>query len=285
MHGTSGGYVTNLTDHSSSDPDNGDLAGYVRGWNQAMSMTELVIGAALGFVLAQLALHGTSYLLKWLRTDGARGRLRRILPMKGSAVGGFFVRYAAPISVSAALVLMGAWAVGDYLKARAAHGTAMASTFDATPAAPPADGQDVADAHPAAPAAIPAVRHEAAAPQEVAAADPYADPEFKVRRKPHKSMTLKETLLEKSEARARADLLRETQQHMQRSQYDCEAADRAAKYVAADLDVWGFAAWQMKYFPTNNYKGATLAQCKDVNNVIDPSWLNLQSAVAQGDRH
>jgi hypothetical protein len=105
----------------------------------------------------------------------------------------------------------------------------------------------------------------------VAGIDPYADPDFKVRHKPRKTLSLKETLLLKSEARARAELLRETQQHLHRSQYDCEAADRAARYVSAGLDVWGFAAWQMKYFPTNNYKGATLAQCRDVSNVIDPS--------------
>jgi hypothetical protein len=54
--------------------------------------------------------------------------------------------------------------------------------------------------------------------------------------------------------------------------------------VAAGLDVWGFAAWQMKYFPTNNYKGATLVQCHDVGNVIDPSWLELRSTVARDNR-
>jgi hypothetical protein len=250
-----------------------------------MSMTELVLGAALGFVLAQIALLGISSLLGRLPADSARKWLRRVAPAPGSAVVAFFVRYAAPLGVSAALLLMGAWAVSDYLKARAAHNAAMASTFDAAPTAPAAEGQDAQDAAaPAAPAQAASHLVAASAPAEVASVDPYADPDFKVRRKAHKSMTLKETLLEKSESRARADLLRETQQHMHRSQYDCEAADRAAKYVAADLDVWGFSSWQLKYFPTNNYKGATLTQCKDVTNVIDPSWLNLQSAVAQGSR-
>jgi hypothetical protein len=31
----------------------------------------------------------------------------------------------------------------------------------------------------------------------------------------------------------------------------------------------------------DGYKGATLAGCKDIPNVLDPSPLNLQSTVAQ----
>ena len=93
-------------------------------------------------------------------------------------------------------------------------------------------------------------------------------------------MSLKETLVQRSEAKARADLLREIQQHVHRSQYDCEATERANKYLNAGLDVWGFATWQLKYFPMNSYKGATLPQCRDVENVVDPSGLDLQSTVA-----
>jgi hypothetical protein len=249
-----------------------------------MNMVELVLASALGFVLAQLALAGVSQLAGWVRTEPGRARLRRLIPIPGSAAFGFFVRYAAPIGVSAALLLMGAWAVSDYLKASAAHNASLASSFDASSAAA---APEQADSPAPAPTAVP-VRSppaEAQEPATAAAADPYADPEFKVEHKRHKAPSLKETLLEKSEARARADLLRETQQHMQRSQYDCEAADRAAKYVSAGLDVWGFAAWQLKYFPTNNYKGATLAQCQDISNVIDPSWLELQSTVARDNHH
>jgi hypothetical protein len=251
-----------------------------------MSMVELVFGAALGFVVAQLALYGVSNLLGFARTGRLRQWLRRAVPLPGSAAFAFFVRYAAPIGVSAALLLMGGWAVSDYLKARAAHSEELASSFDAAPAAP-AEPQGPQGSQGPAPAAAVPVR--STAPEVAAAAaadsvDPYADPDFKVRHTRHKSASLKETLLEKSEARARADLLRETQQHVRRSQYDCEAADRAAKYLAAGLDVWGFAAWQLKYFPTNNYKGATLPECQDVNHIIDPSWLELQSTVAR-DNH
>jgi hypothetical protein len=245
-----------------------------------MSMVELVFGAALGFVLAQLALYGVSHLLAWTRTGHARPWLRRIAQLPGPAVFGFFVRYAAPIGVSAALLLMGAWAVSDYLKARAAHSAALASSFDpGSPASP-----EQAEPPATAPAPVRPAPPEVVEPETAATIDPYADPEFKVQRKPRKAPSLKETLLQKSEARARADLLRETQQHLHRSQYDCEAADRAAKYAAAGLDVWGFAAWQLKYFPTNNYTGATLPQCRDVSNVIDPSWLELRSTVAR-DNH
>ena len=85
------------------------------------------------------------------------------------------------------------------------------------------------------------------------ASDPYADSEFKVHRRPHRAgtpLSLKETLLQRSEAKARDDLLKQIQQHMDRSQYDCEAAERANKYLKADSDVWGFSSWQLKYFPT-----------------------------------
>jgi len=250
-----------------------------------MSMVEIVFGAALGFVLAQLALAGVSHLLHWARSERARPWLRRVR-LPGSALFAFFVRYAAPIGVSAALMLMGGWAVSDYLKARAAHNAALASSFDPGSTAAPEPRDPPAAAPVPAPVSVP-VHSAPAEVVEVAKAatvDPYADPEFKVQRKPRKTPSLKEALLEKSEARARADLLRETQQHLHRSQYDCEAADRAARYVAAGLDVWGFAAWQMKYFPTNNYKGATLAACRDVGNVIDPSWLELRSTVARDNR-
>ncbi len=117
-------------------------------------------------------------------------------------------------------------------------------------------------------------------------ADPYTDAEFKVRHASHRgALSLKETLLQKSEAKARAELLAETEQHASRSQYDCEAAQRATKYLKAGLDVWGFAAWQLKYYPTDSYQGATLAQCKDIQNVIDPGSLDLKSTLAQENHH
>jgi hypothetical protein len=49
--------------------------------------------------------------------------------------------------------------------------------------------------------------------------------------------------------------------------------------------VWGFAAWQLKYFPVEGYKGATLAACKDIPNVVEPTQLDLQSTLAQEAGH
>jgi hypothetical protein len=115
--------------------------------------------------------------------------------------------------------------------------------------------------------------------------DPYADPDYKVHRRAHRpgsALSLRETLLQRSEAKAHAELLRDMQLHASRSQYDCEAAERAGRYLKAGLDVWGFAAWQLKYFPVEGYKGATLAGCKDLPNVVDPTQPDLQSTVAQG---
>jgi hypothetical protein len=109
------------------------------------------------------------------------------------------------------------------------------------------------------------------------------DPAFKVLHKPRRAgaaPSLKEALVQKSETRARNELMRELQQHVHRSQYDCEAAAHADKYLKAGLDVWGFATWQVKYFPVDGYRGATLDQCRPIKNVVASS-VDLQSAVAQ----
>ncbi len=242
-----------------------------------MSMTQLVLGAACGFLIAQGALYGIGRLLGWMRRGQLSGLVRVLLPAPGSTFLGVFIKYAAPVGVSAALVTLGVWAVSDYLAAKSAR-NAEAKLFDsAEPAATPQQhGTQVAAA---------AVTEAPAEPAQPAlpALDPYADPSFKVQhrvRRPGAAPSLKETLIERSEARARSELLRDLQQHAQRSQYDCEAAARADRYLKAGLDVWGFAAWQVKYFPADVYRGATLEQCKDIKNVLASS-LDLQAAVAQ----
>jgi hypothetical protein len=155
----------------------------------------------------------------------------------------------------------------------------MANTFD-----PPAAENAAVESHveeAAATNAATKVAPAAAAP--VSSVDPYSDPDFRVHRRAHRAgtpLTLKETLVQKSEAKARAELLQDTRLRVQRSQYDCETLDRVEKYLKADLDVWGFSAWQAKYFPAEAYKGATLPQCQDINDVIDHSGLDLQSTVA-----
>jgi hypothetical protein len=246
-----------------------------------MSMTQLVIGTALGFMVAQGVLYPIKRLAGWLQRDEVRRQIRSVTYAPGPALVSGFVRYAAPLGVGAALITLGAWAVKDHFAAKAARSAPLA---DVQPSGTVvlSDSQSSEDA--VATAAPAAVNPPAAVAADTV--DPYADADFKLPARPHRAgsaLSLKETLLQRAEAKARADLLRETQQQHNRSQYDCETAARAEKYLKAGLDVWGFASWQLKYFPIERYQGATLAQCKGIKNVIDPARLDLKSAVAQGN--
>ncbi len=248
-----------------------------------MSMLQLVIGAACGFLIAQGALQGLRRLIGWLRQGDLLARARAMRATPAPTVLSALIRYAAPVGVSAALLTLGVWAVSDYLAAKSARNVE-ANLFDSSAATPVAE-QGAPPVRSAAlpPPPEPESAHEAVHQVVNITQDPYADPEFKVQRKPRRTgaaLSLKETLVERSEARARNELLRELQQHIHRSQYDCEAASRADRYLKAGLDVWGFATWQVKYFPVNNYRGATLGQCRAIKNVVASS-VDLQSAVAQ----
>jgi hypothetical protein len=246
----------------------------------AMGMTQIVIGAALGYIVARAILLGTKHSVAWVRRDGLQMRLRALASVPGPTVAAGMIKYGPVIGACAALIALGAWAIGDYYAARSANNAvAAASVAESampTPAASPRRAaEEVAIQTPSRPAV-------AAAP--VGAGDPYADPAFKIQhaaRRPGEPLSLTEKLVRRSEARARAELLAETHEHAQRSQYDCEAADRAEKYLKAGLDVWGFATWQEKYFPVATYKGAALPACQDITNIVEPAGVNLQSAVAQ----
>jgi len=283
MHGTPASRVNLLTVDECTAPQNACLADHAC-TVLVMSMTQLIVSAALGFVIAQSALYGIRYSLAWLQREEVRTRIRAMTPSPGHAFVAGFIRYAAPIGASAALITLGVWAVGDYLAARAARTAALASAGDPGTASGVSPAQGAPDESTGAAATGNSEPATAVQPESV---DPYADPDYKVHRRarhPGTAVSLKETLLQRSEAKARAELLREMHQHASRSQYDCEAADRAGRYVKAGLDVWGFTAWQLKYFPMEAYKGATLVACKDIPNVVDPTQLNLQSTVAQ-DSH
>jgi hypothetical protein len=250
-----------------------------------MSMTQLVMGTALGFLVAQGGLFGFKRLIDWFERGDARERMRKLTPSLGSTFIGGFTKYAAVVGASAAVITLGVWAVRDQLAAKSARSDATADVFDAAAVVPVSDLHSAQDEVSALATATQTDRPGAVADDDV---DPYTDSDFKVQRRPHRAGTaesLKEALLERSETKARAELLKETHQHVSRSQYDCEVADRASKYLKAGLDVWGFAAWQTKYFPLDGYKGAALAQCKDIKNVVDPSSLDLQSTVAQTNHH
>jgi len=247
-----------------------------------MSMTQLVIGTTLGFFAGQGLLYCLRHLYRWVLEHAPRWRIRPLTRVPAGVLVSGFVRYAPPLAVVAGLVTLGAWAVKDHFAAgRAGSHAPAVEALD-----PAGSGGAVADPHAAADdvAALNPPSDAPGATVSAAPLDPYSDPDFRAPPRPHHvhgAPSLKDTLLQREEAKARADLLRETQQQSARSQYDCEAALRAGKYLQAGLDVWGFAAWQLKYFPIDSYKGSTLPQCRDIKNVVDPTRLNLQSAVAQ----
>lgn len=251
----------------------------VGGQNALMSMTKLVIGAALGFLLAQGLLYVLGRLTGPLRKGELLARVRSLHATPEPTVLGALIKFAAPLGIGAALITLGVWAVNDYLAARSAR-NAEAHLFDSSAPAPDPEQS----AAPLQSASLkPPPPAEFVDETRGAAPDPYADPEFRVQRKPQRAgaaPTLKEKLVQQSETRARDALLRELRQHLNRSQYDCEAADHAGRYLKAGLDVWGFTTWQVKYFPVASYRGATLERCRTIKNVVASS-LDLQSAVAQ----
>ena len=129
MHGTPASRVNLLTVDECTAPQNACLADHAC-TVLVMSMTQLIVSAALGFVIAQSALYGIRYSLAWLRREEVRTRIRAMTPSPGHAFVAGFIRYAAPIGASAALITLGVWAIGDYLAARAARNAALASAVD-----------------------------------------------------------------------------------------------------------------------------------------------------------
>ena len=97
-----------------------------------MSMIQLVLGAALGFIIGQGALLGAKQLVGWILRDEVRGRIPHV---RGTALLGGFIRYSGVIGAIGALIVLGVWTIGDYLAARAAHRAARAAVFDHTAAA------------------------------------------------------------------------------------------------------------------------------------------------------
>jgi hypothetical protein len=235
-----------------------------------MNMTQLVLGCALGFIVAQGLLFGLRRLLGGKARAAAAEADDKSLPLSYVRA---FIRYAAPVFASAAFVLLGAWTLQDYLSAKSAH----AVVADAAESAPvPADSQTSAAATSAAAADVDPDATAATAP------DPYADANFRVAHHA-RSASLKDQLVQRAELKARWELLAQLRQHQRRSQYDCEVADHADKYLKAGLDVWGFTTWQAKYFPVENYQGASLPQCQEIQSAVDPAQMNLKSAVARSE--
>ena len=234
-----------------------------------MSMTQLVLGCALGFIVAQGVLYGLRRLFAGKARTVSPEPDEKSLPLSYVRL---FIRYAAPVFASAAFVLLGAWTLQDYLSAKSAR-AAVAEVPDpvVVPEPPPSASQ--------ASAAAALADAESAADS---GPDPYADADFRVAHHA-RSASLTDKLVQRAEQKARAELLGQLRQRAQRSQYDCEAADHAQKYLKAGLDVWGFTTWQAKYFPVENYQGAKLSQCQQIQSALDPARVNLKSAVAQSE--
>jgi hypothetical protein len=293
--------VIRLTDGGRTDPQNAYLAqDACAGTVLLMSMVQLVLCSALGVIIAQGALYAGRHVVGWIRGGDIGKPIRKLIPTRNfraaaaqppgrgysiafrTVILGGFIKYAAPAGAAAIIITLGVWAVGDNLAARSARTAAAATVFDSAAALPVANVH--ASAEGARDSSAVASRAEPPTAAPAHGVDPYADPEFKVHRLPHPAGTpvsLTEKLVQRAEAKARNELLRQTLRDVNRSQYDCEAAERASKYLKAGLDVWGFATWQLKYFPMDGYRGATLEQCREIQTVVDPSALDLKSTVAQ----
>src|ERR1700730_6521557 len=101
----------------------------------ALSMTQLIFGAALGFLLGEGVLHGIKHSIGWLQRDAVRKRVGKLSSVRGSELIGGFIKYAGVIGAIAALITLGVWSVGDYLAAKSAHRVMSANASDTAAAA------------------------------------------------------------------------------------------------------------------------------------------------------
>ncbi|MFZ0007079.1 MAG: hypothetical protein WAK94_02440, partial [Steroidobacteraceae bacterium] len=152
-----------------------------------MSMSQLVIGAAIGYIVAHLVLFGTKYSMAWLRRDAVQMRLRVLASAPGPAVAAGLIKYGAVIGASAALLALGAWAIGDYYAAKSASSAVAASVADPppAPASSPQRSEEEVAAQPASRQAVRFASTAASAGAAAGTADPYSDPAFKVERPAH----------------------------------------------------------------------------------------------------
>jgi hypothetical protein len=238
-------------------------------------MTQLIFGAALGFILGEGVLYGLKHSIGWLQGAAVRKHVGSLFAVRGSDLIRGFIKYAGVSGAAVALITLAVWSVGDYLAAKSARRVTSANVAGVGAAASIPGPAPHGAPNEGATGMTPPSKANSGAAMPVVNVDPYDDSDFKIQRRPRTGphSSLRETLVQRSEARARMDLLKQTQEHAQRSQYDCETAERASKYLKAGLDVWGFATWQLRYFPRDGFKGATLPQCKGIKDVTDASGL------------
>jgi len=97
----------------------------------ALSMTQLIFGAALGFLLGEGVLYGVKYSIGWLQRGEVRKRVGKLSSVRGTELIGGFIKYAGVIGAIGALIALGVWGVGDYLAAKSVHRVMSANTSDA----------------------------------------------------------------------------------------------------------------------------------------------------------
>src|ERR1700716_3461318 len=101
----------------------------------ALSMTQLIFGAALGFLLGEGVLHGVKHSIGWLQRDEVRKRVGELSSVRGAELIGGFIKYAGVIGAIGALITLGVWGVGDYLGAKSVHRVMSANISEAAVAA------------------------------------------------------------------------------------------------------------------------------------------------------
>ena len=138
-----------------------------------MSMMRLVIGAALGFILAQGVLYCLKRFVGWLQRAEVSQWAQRLRLAGGSGFAGGFAKYAGPVAAAVAVIALAAWTIEDYLRTRSAPSAAVAAAADA--AAVAADADSVADE---VAGLTPASTSEAATAAQVTGVDPYGDASF-----------------------------------------------------------------------------------------------------------
>src|SRR5262249_32741385 len=159
------------------------------------SMIQLVLGAAVGFLVGQGVLHTVKSLNGWFQREEVGERVRSL---QGAALVGTFVKYSGVVGAVGALITLGVWAVEDYMAARSTHAALNAPDLPVSAPVPGSDlhGSTAAVATPP-PEVSPNVAH--AVPARLKDPDPYSDPEFKVQRRPRRggtAVSLKETLVQ-----------------------------------------------------------------------------------------
>jgi len=200
-------------------------------------MMQLIFGAALGFILGEGVLQGLKHSIGWLQAAEVRKRVGNLPSVQGSDLIRGFIKYAGVAGAVVALITLAVWSVGDYIGAKSTRRMTNANVSGVAAASIPAPGVHGAPNESAG--ITPSSKGNSAAEVPADNPDPYGDSDFKVQARPRVGPhpNLRETLVQRSEARARVDLLRQTQDHAHRSQYDCETAERASKYLKAGLDV------------------------------------------------